>query len=134
MNKKKTYLDFGVAMDELRKKAGVSFDTMSFKIGIAQSYLWGLANRRKANMPKEELIEKIADYFQLSPSYFYEWRLRKFLDYIDNNREYLDHCLRQAKRVDRKPSAKPEETIEEFEESEEAEEPEEKKIKKSASK
>ena len=128
MDKSKTYLDFGVAMDELRKKAGVSFDTMSFKIGIAQSYLWGLANRRKANMPKEELIEKIADYFHLSPSYFYEWRLRKFLDYIDNNRDFLDHCLRQAKRLHRKPSAKPEETIEEFEELEEPEE----KIKKSA--
>lgn len=129
MDKSKTYLDFGVAMDELRKKAGVSFDTMSFKIGIAQSYLWGLANRRRANMPKEELIEKIADYFHLSPSYFYEWRLRKFLDFINENREFLDHCLRQAKRIDRKPSDKPEETIEEFEELEEPEE----KIKKSAS-
>jgi len=116
MNKSKTYLDFGVAMDELRKKAGVSFDTMSFKIGIAQSYLWGLANRRRANMPKEELIEKIADYFSLPPSYFYEWRLRKFLDFIDKNRDFLDHCLRQAKRLHREVSAKPEETIEEFEE------------------
>jgi len=122
MNKKKTYLDFGVAMDELRKKAGVSFDTMSFKIGIAQSYLWGLANRRRANMPKEELIEKIADYFDLPPAYFYEYRLKKFLDYLDDNREYLDHCLRQAKRINRKVSAKPEKTIEEFEELEEPKE------------
>jgi len=122
MNKSKTYLDFGVAMDELRKKAGVSFDTMSFKIGIAQSYLWGLANRRRANMPKEELIEKIADYFHLSPSYFYEWRLRKFLDFINENREFLDHCLKQAKRLHKEPSEGPEETIEEFEELEEPKE------------
>jgi len=127
MNKSKTYLDFGVAMDELRKKAGVSFDTMSFKIGIAQSYLWGLANRRRANMPKEELIEKIADYFSLSPSYFYEYRLRKLLDFINENREFLDHCLRQAKRIDRKVLEKPEETIEEFEELEEPEEEVQKK-------
>src|SRR4030042_731040 len=119
MVKNKTYLDFGVAMDELRKKSGVSFDTMSFKIGIAQSYLWGLANRRRASMPKEELIKKVAEYFELPPSYFYEWRLRRFLDFIDGNREFLDHCLRQAKRVDRVPSEKPEETLEEFEELEE---------------
>ncbi|GAH57393.1 unnamed protein product, partial [marine sediment metagenome] len=113
--------------DELRKKSGVSFDTMSFKIGIAQSYLWGLANRRRANMPKEELIEKIADYFDLPPSYFYEYRLKKFLDYTDNNREFLDHCLRQAKRLNKKISDKPEEAIEEFEELEELEEPKEKR-------
>ncbi len=120
MDKKKTYLDFGVAMDELRKKSGVSFDTMSFKIGIAQSYLWGLANRRRANMPKEELIGKIADYFDLSPSYFYEYRLRKLLDFIDNNREFLDHCLRQAKRLTKKISDKPEEVLEDFEKIEES--------------
>ncbi len=120
MNKKKTYLDFGVAMDELRKKNGVSFDTMSFKIGIAQSYLWGLANRRRANMPKDELIEKIADYFSLPPSYFYEYRLKNLLKFIDNNREYLDHCLRQAKRLSKKISDKPEEALEEFEKIEES--------------
>ena len=38
MIKNKSYDDFGVAMDELRKKAGVSFDTMSFKIGISVKY------------------------------------------------------------------------------------------------
>ncbi|MBA7519125.1 hypothetical protein ES705_11199 [subsurface metagenome] len=121
MNKNKTYLDFGVAMDELRKKSGVSFDTMSFKIGIAQSYLWGLANRRRANMPKEELIKKIADYFDLPPSYFYEHRLKNLLNFIDNNREYLDHCLRQAKRLTKKISDKPEEVLEDFEKIEETE-------------
>ena len=108
MSENKTYLDFGVAMDELRKKAGVSFDTMSFKIGIAQSYLWGLANRRRANMPKDELMEKIADYFSLSPSYFYEWRLRKFLDFINENREFLDHCLRTVTCIDINPTEKTE--------------------------
>ncbi len=121
MDKNKTYLDFGVAMDELRKKNGVSFDTMSFKIGIAQSYLWGLANRRRANMPKDELIEKIADYFHLSPSYFYEYRLKNLLKFINNNREYLDHCLRQAKRLTKKISDKPEEVLEDFEKIEETE-------------
>ena len=99
---KKTYKDFGVAMDELRNDVGVSFDTMSFKIGIAQSYLWGLANRRRASMPKEELINKIADYFHVPPAYFYEHRLRKTLDYINKNRKFLDVIERAMKKY--KPS------------------------------
>lgn len=96
--KRKTYLDFGEAMDELRKKAGVSFDTMSFKLGIAQSYLWGLANRRKANLPKDELMEKIAGYFHVSTEFFYEWRLKRMLEFINDNREYLDHCEKESKK------------------------------------
>lgn len=101
---KKTYKDFGEAMDELRKKAEVSFDTMSFKLGIAQSYLWGLANRRKANLPKDELIEKIAGYFRITPDYFHEWRLKRFLEFIDTNREFLDHCEKEAKKFGKFPA------------------------------
>ena len=98
MVKKKTYLDFGVAMDEIRKIAGVSFDTMSFKLGIAQSYLWGLAHMRKANLPKYELIEKIANYFHVQPDYFYEYRLKRMLEFLDKNREFLDHCEKESKK------------------------------------
>jgi transcriptional regulator with XRE-family HTH domain len=92
---KKTYLDFGEAMDELRKKSGVSFDTMSFKLGIAQSYLWGLANRRKANLPKDDLMIKIANYFHITPEYFFEWRLKRMLENINKEREFLDHCEKE---------------------------------------
>lgn len=94
----KTYKDFGEAMDILRVKKGVSFDTMSFKIGIAQSYLWGLANRRKANLPKDDLIEKIAKYFDIQPDYFYEWRLKRMLKFVDKNREFLDKCEKESRK------------------------------------
>lgn len=95
---KKTYKDFGEAMDELRKKAEVSFDTMSFKLGIAQSYLWGLANRRKANLPKDELMTKIAGYFHVPEEYFHEWRLKRMLEFINANREFLDHCEKESRK------------------------------------
>jgi len=109
---RKTYLDFGEAMDELRKKAGVSFDTMSFKLGIAQSYLWGLANRRKANLPKDELMIKIANYFHVQNEYFYEYRLKRMLEFIDANREFLDHCEKESKKWTKKiPIEKEEEEI-----------------------
>jgi transcriptional regulator with XRE-family HTH domain len=112
----KSYDDFGVAMDKLRVKKGVSFDTVSFSTGIAQSYLWGLANRRKANLPKDELMEKIANYFQVKPDYFYEWRLKRMLETVDKNREFLDHCEKEYKKWSRlkggsgkKESSEPEE-------------------------
>ena len=116
---KKTYKNFGDAVDELRMEAGLSYDRMSLEIGIAQSYLYHIINRRKASAPKDEYIEKIAEFFHITPYYFYEYRLRRIEDFIDVNRKFLDHCLRQAKRIVKKPSAKPEETLEEFEEFEE---------------
>ena len=120
--KNKTYKDFGIAVEELKIEAGISYDTIAFSIQRAQSYVYGICNRRTRNLPKYEIMKEFAGFFHISPDYFYEWRLRKFLDFINENREFLDHCLRQAKRIDRKPSAKPEETIEEFEELEEPEE------------
>jgi transcriptional regulator with XRE-family HTH domain len=104
---KKTYKDFGEAMDILRVEKGVSFDTMSFKLGLAQSYLWGIANRRKANMPKDELIIKIAGYFDIDPSYFYEWRLKRMLEFLDSNREFLDHCEKEARKYKKGVSPAP---------------------------
>jgi len=111
----RTYKNFGDATDELRMKAGLSYDRMSLEIGIAQSYLYHIINRRKASAPKDEIIKKISEFFHITPYFFYEYRLRRLLDFIDKNREFLDHCLRQAKRIGRKPLEKPEETIEEFE-------------------
>ncbi len=46
-------------------------------------------------------LKKIADFFHITPEYFYEYRLKKLLDYIDNNREFLDHCLRQSKKYNK---------------------------------
>ena len=130
MAENKSYDDFGIALEKLRKKAEVSYDTVSFKIQVASSYIWNLVHMRRSTLPKDDIMKKIAEYFNRDPSYFYEWRLKRFLEFIDNNRDFLDHCLRQAKRLHRKVSDKPEETIEEFEELEEPEE----RIKKSASK
>jgi len=122
---KKTYRDFGDAVDELRMKADLSYDRMALGVDIAQSYLYHIINRRKASAPKDDIIKKIADFFHVPPSYFYEYRLRRFLDFLNNNREMLDHCLRQAKRTQKKITDKPEATIEEFEEFEDLEEEDE---------
>ena len=101
---KKTYEDFGVAIEELRQKAGISYDTIAFGIRRAQSYVYGICNRRTKTMPKYELVKEFADFFHLEPDYFYEYRLRKHLDFIDKNREFLDHMERQAKKYAKEES------------------------------
>jgi len=98
---KKTYKSFGDAIDELRMGAGLSYDRLSLEVGIAQSYLYHIVNRRKASAPKNEIIKSLADFFHVDPGYFYEYRLRQLLEFIDQNREFVDYCLRQSKKFNK---------------------------------
>ncbi len=55
------------------------------------SWVYDIVNYHKAgNLPKYGTIKLFAGYFSLDPSYFYEWRLKKLLDFIDKNRRFLD--------------------------------------------
>jgi transcriptional regulator with XRE-family HTH domain len=95
---KKTYKDFGDALDTLRVQADLSYDRLSLGLGIANSYVYHMINRRTKNAPSDEIIKKIADYFHLEPEYFYEYRLRRMLEFLDSNREFLDHCEKESKK------------------------------------
>ena len=46
----------------------------------------------------DEVIKKIADFFNVTSDYFYEYRLNKLLNYIDKNREFLDYSLKQSRK------------------------------------
>jgi len=94
---KKTYKDFGEAIEELRQNARISYDTVAFGIRRAQSYVYGICTRRKRLLPTEDQVKEFADYFHVLPEYFYEYRLKKMLDYVDKNREFLDHCEKTKK-------------------------------------
>lgn len=65
---------------------------------ILEATINALANRRRANPPTDEVIKKIADFFHVTPDYFYEYRLKKLLNYIDKNRDFLDYSLKQTKK------------------------------------
>ena len=65
---------------------------------MLESTINALANRKRANPPLDEVLNKIAKYFKIKPEYFYEYRLKILLEFIDSNREFLDHCLRQSKK------------------------------------
>ena len=89
---KKTYKTFGEAVDELRVDAGLSYDRFSLNVGIANSYLYHIINRRQKTAPKDDIIRKIATFFKLEPEYFFEYRLRKFVERIEKNPKLLDDC------------------------------------------
>ena len=69
---KKTYKNFGEAVDELRVQADLSYDRMALKINMTSSYLYSIINRRLAEGPKDDIIIKIAEFFNLKPEYFYK--------------------------------------------------------------
>ncbi len=83
----------------LKKKMEIYLmEKIAMATGILEATINALANRRRANPPSDEVIKKISDFFHVTPDYFYEHRLNKLLCYINNNREFLDYCLKQSKK------------------------------------
>lgn len=98
----KTYKDFGEAVEALRQERRMSYDTVAFGIQHPQSYVYGICTRRKRNLPNYEQMKEFADFFHVEPEYFYEWRLKKMLEFVNNNREFLDHCQQESKKYIKK--------------------------------
>lgn len=121
--KSKTYKDFGDAFLELKENfPDISYGKIARELEITDSYAWNLPNRRRRSpIPRKYLI-KLAEVFRVKPAYFYEFRLQELLEFIDNNRRFLDYCLRQSKKF-KKVEVEYGRPIEEIEE--ELEEPKE---------
>jgi len=105
----KTYKDFGEAIEELRQKSRISYDTIAFGIRRAQSYVYGICVRRKRQMPTYEQMKEFSNYFHVEEAYFYEYRLRKMLEFVDKNREFLDYCEKEKNKWLKKEHPKAEE-------------------------
>lgn len=95
---KKSYKDFGETIEELRQNARISYDTIAFGIRRAQSYVYGICTRRKRLLPTDYQVKEFADFFHVIPEYFYEYRLKKMLEYVDKDRAFLDHCEKELKK------------------------------------
>ncbi len=97
--KSKTYKDFGDAFLELKENfPDISYGKIARELEITDSYAWNLPNRRRRSpIPRKYLIN-LAGIFRVKPIYFYEFRLQKLLEFINNNRRFLDYCLRQSKK------------------------------------
>ena len=96
---KKSYEDFANTFYQLKvDHDDISYGKISLSVGILESTLNALVNRKRSKPPTDKVIKKIADYFQVKSEYFYEYRLKQLLQYIDSNREFLDDCLKQSKK------------------------------------
>lgn len=96
-----SYKDFGRSLEDLRIKAKLSYE----RLGLAMSYNPGCGNKDKyrsdsyvqryckypaGSIPKEKIIKEFADFFNISPYYFYEYRRIKLMEFIDSDRRFLD--------------------------------------------
>jgi transcriptional regulator with XRE-family HTH domain len=98
MRNDRTYKDFGDALWELKKaNHDISYGQIARRTGILEATVTALANRRRANPPDDEIMKTLADFFHVKPEYFYEWRLKKFLEFVNEHRDFLDHCEKVKK-------------------------------------
>ena len=95
---KKTYKTFGEAVDGLRVEADLSYDRFSLGVGIANSYLYHIINRRQKTAPKDDIIKKIATFFHVEPEYCFEYRLRKHVEMLEKTPKLLDKCEELLKK------------------------------------
>jgi transcriptional regulator with XRE-family HTH domain len=109
MKDDRTYKDFCDAFYELKKKNyDISYGRIAKKTGILEATVTALANRRRAHPPADEVIIAIAAAFNVRPDYFYDWRLKRFLEFINENRDFLDNCEKIRKGYNPPPQSKKE--------------------------
>jgi transcriptional regulator with XRE-family HTH domain len=94
--KNKNYTDksFHIAFKDLKEKLNLSLGQISIKTGLSTSFLSDISNN-KVLPPKDKFIEKIARALWVEPEYFFEYRLRRLNDFINENRDFLNFCIKQ---------------------------------------
>ena len=91
-NKNRTDENFCVAFKDLKEKLNLSLGQIAIKTGLSKSFLSDIMNN-KVLPPKDEFIEKIARALGMEPEYFFEYRLRRLTDFINENRDFLDEFI-----------------------------------------
>jgi len=91
-NKNHSEENFYIAFKNLKESLNLSLGQISIKTGLSKSFLSDIMNN-KVLPPKDEFIEKIAKALGVEPDYFFEYRLRRLTDFINENRESLDYFI-----------------------------------------
>jgi transcriptional regulator with XRE-family HTH domain len=92
-NKIYTNKDFYLAFKDLKEKMNLSLGQIAIKTGLSKSFLSDIMNN-KVLPPKDKFIEKIAKALGVESDYFFEYRLRRLTDFINENRDFLDYCIK----------------------------------------
>ncbi len=96
VNEKITNKNFGDALKNLKDNKGWSYTQISIKTGLSAPYLNDLVNKKKLP-PLDKNIEKISKAFGINPDYFFEYRLRRFIEYLNENRGLLKELYSKIK-------------------------------------
>lgn len=96
VNEEFTNKNFGDALKDLKDNKCWSYTQISIKTGLSAPYINDLVNKKKLP-PTDENIKKIANAFGLSPEYFFEYRLRRFTEYLNQDRNYLEELYSKIK-------------------------------------
>ena len=91
-NKNHSEENFYIAFKNLKESLNLSLGQIAIKTGLSKSFLSDIMNN-KVLPPKDEFIEKIAKALSVEPDYFFEYRLRRLTDFINENRESLDYFI-----------------------------------------
>ncbi|MBA7561612.1 hypothetical protein ES708_03251 [subsurface metagenome] len=94
--KNKNYTDksFHIAFKDLKEKLNLSLGQISIKTGLSKSFLSDIMNN-KVLPPKDKFIEKIARALGVEPEYFFKYRLRRLIDFINENKDFLNFCIKK---------------------------------------
>ena len=99
-----THKDFADALFELKQDTGLSYMQIAVKARLSDTYLINIVNRKNL-APNNENIKKIAKALRIEPEYFFEYRLRRLINLLKSNREYLDLFLKEIRLSQKKRKA-----------------------------
>jgi len=100
-----SYKDFAEALFDLKDNARLSYGQIADKCGLSDAYLVNIVNRKNL-APNSKNIKKIAKALKVEPEYFYEYRLRRLNNLLNNNREHVDLFLRDLEISQKKRKAR----------------------------
>jgi transcriptional regulator with XRE-family HTH domain len=81
--------NFGEALLKVIRASGIKHQVLAKAMKVSSTTIHNYIIRERRN-PKREFIVKIADYFDIKPSYFKEYRLYQLDDRFDMFPELID--------------------------------------------
>lgn len=102
--------DFAEALFELKDRARLSYGQIADKCGLSDAYLVNIVNRK--NLPPNDVnIKKIAKALGVKPEYFFEYRLRRLINLLKDNKENLNLYLRDLEIIKKKEKPEKQESV-----------------------
>jgi len=104
INNANTVEDFSDVLRGLMHEKKLSYNQLAYKCKLSPQFLHQIATK-KVLPPKDKFIKAIAKSLNIEPEYFFEYRLRRLISFLSNNREYLDLFVKEVELSQKKRKA-----------------------------